>query len=194
MRYLKRSTSVVYRYSARTPDVIELPSGYETTQLDPATIKYFFDLSDDDRWRAHAYLRLFDRGCYGHLIHVGSEWAAVQWLATPESAPPPHLPARLTRGNYWCLNEHTRERYRRRGLWGSLKRNGIRYARDTSGEPNCPVFSDTDVSNTGSRNAHEKIGFVPEGTMTRTKIIIPKLKTFNLGTWNQDATHPHTQP
>lgn len=192
MRYLKRTTDLVYRHSTDTRQVPPLPEGFEIVRLERESIRQFFGVAEEDQPRARTYLRLLDQGCYGHMVHFGKQWAAVQWLATPDSAPPPHLPARVAEGKYWCFNEHTRKKYRRIGLWYNLKRHGIAYARNVSKGARCPVFSDTDVGNIGSRIAHERIGFEPDGVITRTKIIVPRIKTLNIGSWAEDAPHPRT--
>lgn len=180
----------MFAYTAETPDAPQLPEGYSWLLLDQQLNERFFAKAVEDRWRLHAYSELLRRGFVGHVLHVDGEWAAVQWLATPDSGGPRHLPATATAGRYWCFNEHTRVQHRRRGLWRVLKDQGVRYIRESSGDQTTVLFSDTELSNTASRIAHESYGFTQAGVIDRVTLRVPRLTSFTWGTWQPGALHP----
>ena len=190
MRYLQGATDVVYVYTGATPINPELPEGYAWKLLDQESVRRYFGTDDADRWRLRSYSSLLDRGYVGHLLHAGSEWAAVQWLATPASGGPRHLPRKVAAGRYWCFNEHTRETHRRRGLWQVLKDIGLRHAREACGDQQLTIFSDTGPKNTASRRAHESYGFSPAGVVKRFTARIPRMTTLSWGSWDPEAPHP----
>lgn len=189
MKSVYRRESVVYRFERETPEPQALPLGYVTVKLDHSLVSELFNLPED-QWRAQQYPRLLDRGHVGFAILDRDQWAAVQWLAIPESGGPPHLPKEHTRGQYWCFNEHTRQSHRRLGLWRALKASGIGFARELSHDPSVLVYSDTGQANLVSRRAHENYGFQPTGTMSVVSLRIPGIVTLNWGRWEQTATHP----
>ncbi len=190
MSLVQRKTDVAYVFTAPTPPLADLPAGYERVRLDHTLVRYFFDRPDVDPWRLRSYPPLLDRGCHGFLVHKGSEWAAVQWMATPDSAEPPHLPARVASGLYWGFYGHTREEHRRLGLWRALKSTVVQHVRQLSGDSTGPVYSDTGVENAASRRAHEEFGYVPAGVIHRLNVRVPKLTTLKRGSWDHAATHP----
>lgn len=190
MRYLQREQEAVFVYSGETPGVPVLPEGYQWCLLDQALITRFFARDPEDLWRLRSYNALLERSCIGHILHVGEEWAAVQWLATPQSGGPLHLPVGATKNRYWCFNEHTREQHRRKGLWRTLKDHGVRQVRQDSGDPLTVLFSDTDIENTTARRAHESYGFAHAGVIERVTLRVPRLITFSWGRWESESPHP----
>lgn len=189
MSLIYRSHSVVYAYCGPTLERLDVAQMYKWRVLTQDSISSFFS-SREDSWRLRAYSALLRRGCIGHVLHAGSEWAAVQWIATPDSGGPRHLPRSVTAGRYWCFNEHTRDHHRRRGLWKALKNNGIRHVRETSGDPEVAVFSDTQPENFASRKAHEDFGFAAAGMIEYVNIRLPRITTFSLGYWDSRSPHP----
>ncbi|GAA4479436.1 hypothetical protein GCM10023190_22490 [Enteractinococcus fodinae] len=189
MRYIERKNSVVYKFTGPTPPPIDLPAGYGWSRISHECLDKFFAPKMQD-WRLKTYRKLLDKGHIGFLIHDQVEWAAVQWLSTPESPGPDHLPTRISQGKFWCFNEHTREEHRRLGLWRALKSIGVRYIRSTSDCQGMTIYSDTGVENLASRKAHQNFGFEPAGTIDRLTIVIPKVTALNWGAWAQEQVHP----
>lgn len=191
MRYIQRRNAVVFRFSSPTPQLPLLPAEYQWMQIDHGAIRKFFPPSKSHAWHLRAYPRLIDNGYLGFLLHNGKEWAAVQWIATPDSHGPPHLPAKIAANRYWCFYEHTREQHRQLGLWRALKAININYIRNTIGDSNAVIYSDTLAENVPSRHAHQSFGFKPFGTLTRLSVRIPKLTTLNWGSWDTESPHPN---
>lgn len=189
MRYLQHKKAVVFNFTATTPAPINLPVGYSCTQISHESLNRFFSPESPD-WRSRSYRQLLDKGYIGFLIHDQTEWAAVQWLATPESPSPPHLPTKICQDKFWCFNEHTREAHRRIGLWRTLKSIGIRHVLNSTAGQATTIYSDTGHDNLASRKAHERFGFKPAGTIDRFSIRIPKITTVHWGTWSTEQTHP----
>lgn len=186
---MREQRHVVYRYGDPTPDELPLPTGLARTRLDASLVHALFGREQRDRNRLRSYLQLLSRGCIGFVVHDKSSWVAVQWLTTPDSKGPRNLPPGIALGLYWCLNEHTREPYRRKGIWSSLKVSGIRYVREASGDDRHPLFSDTLETNQASRLAHEKLGFVPAGVVNKRSIRIPRIANIVVGSWDKQARH-----
>lgn len=190
MNVVRRGTDLVYEYSGPPSDTKLPPKGYEWCLLDEEKVHHFFSFDVSDHWRYKSYTKLLKSGYLGHIFFKDDEWAAVQWLATPNSPGPPHLPQKIASGKYWCFNEHTRESHRKMGLWNSLKDNGVKLVREQTGEPTPLVYSDTDVANFASRRAHESYGFCAAGTIERVTLRFPRLASITWGSWNRDGQHP----
>lgn len=157
-------------------------------------MREFFPRSKSNSWHLRAYPRLIEKGYIGFLIHDSKEWAAVQWVATPESPGPPHLSSNIAAKHYWAFYEHTRKGHRQLGLWRTLKAFNISYIRNSSDDPSTPIYSDTSVVNLASRHAHHNFGFQPAGTISRVSIRVPRLTTLNWGSWEKTAPHPPITP
>lgn len=183
------SDSLVYEFSAGAPNAPQLPPGYRFDLVKSDNIDLYFGDPQTDGWRRRQYPRLLDDGCLGLLVCTDTDWAAVQWIATPTSHGPPHLPRRVTRGHYWCFNEHTRTPHRRLGLWRALKDHGVRQVRQTAAQDSIPIFSDTFRENNASRQAHLSYGFSAAGVVRTYAIAIPGVAAPRWGTWNRTATH-----
>ncbi|MBP2399321.1 hypothetical protein JOF39_002402 [Glutamicibacter protophormiae] len=191
MPYIRHKTNLVYVLNSSVTLECHALEGYEISQLDNASVRFFFAREDIDQWRLKSYLRSLDKGCYGFVAHQDSAWAATHWIAPPGSGFPTHLPANISRDKFWCFNEHTRVEHRRRGLWSALKNVGISYVRDQFSDE-VSVFSDTDLSNVASRRAHETFGFKPMGLVHTQSFRIPKVSTITHGKWDRAAKHPVT--
>jgi hypothetical protein len=163
---------------------------FDYAVLDEVSVRLFFEKDPVDRWRVKAYSSLLHAGYVGHVFHKGDDWAAVQWIATPTSGGPPHLPSSLTAGHYWCFNDHTRVPYRRQGLWSVLKEKVMADVRKMSEGSDALVFSDTSVKNLPSRRAFERFGFNHAGTIRALSVQIPRTRPFNFGRWALDVEHP----
>lgn len=141
-------------------------------------------------WRKNQYLRHFRSGCVGFLIFKGDEWASVGWVSTPSSLPPPHLSRRIVGDNYWTFYVHTQEKYRGLGLQKEGLKLRVNGARKFNGGQATTVYTDTNPTNTHSRQAKIAIGFVPAGIIALRTLRIPRLTSFQSGEWNKRAVHP----
>ncbi|MBC7294442.1 MAG: hypothetical protein H5T84_10160, partial [Thermoleophilia bacterium] len=71
-----------------------------------------------DKQRRDAFMRFLSQGYEGVVWHREGEWAAYGWLTLPHTLGPPHLPRSIQRLQAcWLFYFHTRESYRRRGLY-----------------------------------------------------------------------------
>lgn len=190
MRYLGRSTNLVYKLPDSEVLIPSKLKNYEFVILDKADVNFYFARRDVDSWRNSSYLRALEAGCFGFMAREGSQWAAVQWISPPGSFYPTHLPKEIVRDEYWCFNEHTHIAHRRQGLWSALKSFGVNYSRQHAGTFEQSVYSDTGTNNIASRIAHEKIGFIPEGIIEASFLRIPRMTTISRGKWDRKATHP----
>lgn len=194
MRVIGFRNQLVYRFGGdRVPVPACTSTGLTFSSLNQALIERLF-AAGEDAWRLRQYPSLLQAGCRGFILADTERWAAVQWISTPESAPPPHIPAHAARGRYWCFNEHTREGFRRRGLWRELKLAAFHEM--SSNDPNflSNLFSDTEAINAGSRAAHEAFGFVPAGVVKSMSFRIPALGQWVGGVWFEDMVHVRVSP
>ena len=191
VRFIRRRVHLVYRYTAATPELRDLPASLAYHRLDRASALAFFGRRDEDRRRLRQYLRLLERGCIGSLIADGDTWAAVGWISHPGSITPPHLSRRVIGNNaVWAFLAYTHPEYRKRGLQKAGLIYRVRLAREAVADDDAPVHSDVSPRNLPSRRAQLRCGFEPAGRIHYASTSIPRVHKWTWGTWNSGEVHP----
>lgn len=134
----------------------------------------------------HAYLGQGYRGMY---LHEAGCWVAHGWVSPAGTRGPPHLAIRVSDpAADWLFAFHTREPYRRQGLYkallGRLASNAVK------DRPEGRVFVDTGPRNLPSRRAIAAVGFEPAGVVTTFILGVPKLRWWRWGRWDPARPHP----
>lgn len=191
MRGVSSREYLIFRYVGGLPvGPLHHPPGFSLYCLTPSLASQFFGGSPDDGWRAREYLQLLDEGCRGFVLAKDDSWAAVQWISPPSSRLPAHLPTRIVFGKYWCFYEHTRSECRRQGLWRHLKLSVFSEMQSHDPDFMNNLYSDTEPSNTASRKAHERFGFVPSGIVQSVAVRVPPFEPVTSGRWIRNVSHP----
>lgn len=186
MRLLSHKQNLVFTRDAGGVDPPELPDGFRFRHVDADTIVVFFG-SNRDAWRRKVYRRFLVDDCVGFLVTKGDAWAAIAWLAPPESKQPNHLPHAVSQDHWWALYDHTKQAFRGLGLQKVLVQQRLNWlARNAS--PGAPIATDINPSNEPSIRAYLRHGFEPAGIVTsKTTRLVPGVAW---GSWHREAQHP----
>jgi GNAT superfamily N-acetyltransferase len=164
----------------------DLP-GLAIKRFEPADVASYFA---DDRNRGRTFREFLDQGFQGVLVHDPAGWVGYGWLATPDTASPPHLPPWWSAPRpYWLFYAHTREGFRGRGVHKAMIRQRLDLAAGGRSWRES-VYSDTDFRNQASRRALLSLGFQPRGAVTCFTLPWPAGRRQVLGWWDPDAPHP----
>ena len=177
---------MVHRYL-----VYDLPANWGLRREPPglsasrASVETVCRLFCDDALRRTASLNFLRRGMWGVLFHQGDAWQTYAWMSRPSTAGPGHLPAWAGRlGAYWIFYCRTREAYRGQGLYGAAMDRLAALAR--AEDPDATIYIDTSTSNTPSRRAILRAGFLPCGTAL--VLDVPGIRP--RGIWLRGREHP----
>lgn len=137
--------------------------------------------------RFHKYLKA---GHMGLLLIRDGRWVAYGWRRNPYGSEPPHLPHRITTlGAYWIFGCHTREAYRRRGIYKQLLARLVAGTRED--QILLQVYIDTHAENIASRRAILASGFTPRGVFSTYRIWAPFMGArIAGGRWRSEKPHP----
>ena len=131
----------------------------------------------------------------GLILHDGQQWLSYAWMANPQSPAPPHLPQWVrTLSPYWIFFCHTKEAFRRRGLYKLAIDFLCRSALEGRlGPPAQKVLIDTESSNRASRNGIVSAGFKEYGALVCHYLRLPSFSKAFKWHWHEYAGMPCNQ-
>lgn len=144
----------------------------------------------DDLIRATRFRQYLEAKHTGLLLARGGKWIAYGWISPPGGSNPPHLPRWTgTLEAPWIFGCHTREGYRRQGIYKRLLARLVGLA--TQEGISTKIYIDTHADNIPSRLAIVGAGFRPVGIFSTYRFWTPVAGTRIVGgRWRIEQPHP----
>lgn len=182
-------TYLIYRYKGIISH-LSIPDFdfFQVCYADVNSLERFFY---HDKNRLKIFLKFQKKGFIGLLLHSQAEWISYTWMTTPYSDTPSHLPPWIQSLNaYWIFYSHTKENYRRQGLFKLSLKLLLNQVHEIEKNKQPSVYIDTKVQNIPSRRGISSVGFDESGIMVCYYFRIPKLKKILWCKWNKNQQHP----
>lgn len=185
--------NLIYTFNGRPPEFLALPPQYEVTQVDERVLERFFSNSADAR-RCARYRKYLQANCLGTLIHNGSEWAAIGWLA-PVSATsqPDHVPYFTRRIGDWFFEDHTATAHRGQGLHKRVIAYRLEQCAALSADGMAHAATDINPSNVVSRKSYTSMGFDLVRRYRACTALLPYVRRFPIGWSTPVPANSHQQ-